>query len=83
MNDETKPRRPGRPRVHPKGTTATDRARMAEAARRESGGHRFSLALDQPAWDALQRLAPARDRGRIIADLILAAAKKQRTGVKP
>ena len=83
MSDQEQPKRRGRPRVHPEGTTATDRARMAEVARRKSGGHRFSLALDQPAWDALQLLAPARDRGRIIADLILAAAKKQRTGVKP
>ncbi len=83
MTDETAKRRPGRPRVHPEGTTATDRARLADIARREAGGHRLDLPLDRSAWEALQRLAPARDRSRLIADLILAADKKRRTGVKP
>ena len=78
MTEQTEKRRAGRPRLHPEGTTASDRARLADQARRDSGGHRMSLHLDEPAWIALQSLAEPRDRSGVIAGLILAAAKRKR-----
>lgn len=67
---------PGRPRTLPEGTTASDRARMAERALKAAGGHRMNLELNATAWQALQRLAPPRKRAAYIERLILAALRK-------
>ncbi len=69
---------PGRPRTLPEGTTASDRAALAERALKASGGHRLNVPLNASAWTALQRLAPRGKRVAYIERLILAAAKAQR-----
>lgn len=78
MTDAPKRRGPGRPRTLPEGTTPADRAALAKRQLRAAGGHELNIQLHAVAWQALQRLAPARSRGAYIERLILAADRADR-----
>lgn len=69
-----------RPRIHPPGTTASQRVAASTAALRQAGGARKTWRLGPPAHAALQTLMAAEGAPEtetvLIESLLIAAAAK-------
>lgn len=60
----------GRPRIHPLGTTATQRVALSTAALKTAGGARKTFRLSAGAHEALQLLMRLPDAPRTETELI-------------